>query len=79
MSSTTSDFTGTYNYGAEEARLEAEFFMDCLTNYTDEENKTRLSRLVAHWSHVLDKSDMDDFVEEWNVIVPEQYQVTVNP
>ena len=62
----TTDFSGTYDYEAEEARSEFDFLMDGAEDYTTEELHARVEKLSAHWKKVLDADGFRDFMLAWN-------------
>ena len=44
-------------YPCDDACEEAEFFADTMTEYSRDENRERLGKLVAHWVRVFERED----------------------
>lgn len=62
----TTDFTGTYNYEADEACEEFANLIADRGDYTDDELQARVERIAKHWRKVLDADGFSDFMLEWN-------------
>lgn len=52
MSTQTKDFTGSYDWPAEEAALEADSFAEYMSEYTLEQQYEQIAKLRAHWLKV---------------------------
>jgi len=63
---TTTDFSGTYDYEAEEANHEFDYLFDPENDYTEEELLDRVEKLQAHWLKVLGADSFKDFAAQWN-------------
>lgn len=70
---TTTDFAGSYDYERTEAKSEAESFLLRVfaSEYTEQENRARANKLLAHWTKVLCAEGLKDFCDEWNKHVKE--------
>lgn len=71
MTTITSDFSGTYDYPAEEAVAEAFFWRDAHSDYTADELNTQAEKLRAHWTKAFGdddqgREDMARFVQVFN-------------
>lgn len=63
----TTDFSGSYDYEAEEARSEFANMIEDRGDYTDDELQARVERIAKHWRKVLDTdSGFRDFSLAWN-------------
>lgn len=63
----TTDFTGSYDYEADEAREEFANLIADRGDYTDDELQARVEHIKKHWRKVLDTEyGFRDFMLAWN-------------
>ncbi len=62
----TVDYSGTYDYEAEEANQEFDYLMECEADYTMEEMQAKVEKLQVYWLKVLGADGFKDFAIAWN-------------